>query len=403
MPAKPKALKFKRTIDASPSDVYRAFTNATAIREWMCNAAQVDARKGGRVYLWWNDGAYTSGEFTTLTPDKTVSFTWSGRGEPDATRVRVSLKAKNGSTVVNVTHTGMSGGKKWADTVRRLESGWEAGLENLQSVLETGQDLRFMRQPMLGVLLDQFDADIAAKLGVPTTEGSRLAGTVEGMGAQAAGLQKDDVITAIGRKKIASFSDLGGALRTHRAGDTVKVKFYRGSEQMTTDMTLSGRPIPEIPKTARELAEAVGKIYDDLDTKLDHCFAGVSDEEAARKPADDEWSAKETLAHLITAERDTQFWLAGVMTGQETPTFPNNSEARYAATISVFPTVIDMLQELKRSEAETTAMLAALPDDFLEHNKGSYWRIGNAFIAPPSHAETHVAQVQAAIDAARNS
>lgn len=116
MPAKPKALKFKRTIDASPSDVYRAFTNATAIREWMCNAAQVDARKGGRVYLWWNDGAYTSGEFTTLTPDKTVSFTWSGRGEPDATRVRVSLKAKNGSTVVNVTHTGMSGGKKWADT-----------------------------------------------------------------------------------------------------------------------------------------------------------------------------------------------------------------------------------------------------------------------------------------------
>src|SRR3972149_3033429 len=66
MPAKP--LHFQRIVNALPSDVYHAFTNTTALREWFCDAAQADPRKGGRVYLWRSTDYYTSGEYTALTP-----------------------------------------------------------------------------------------------------------------------------------------------------------------------------------------------------------------------------------------------------------------------------------------------------------------------------------------------
>src|SRR5215217_7184506 len=52
-----------RTVDAKSSEVFRAFTNTGALRDWLCNSAQVDLRKGGRIYLWWNEGYHAAGTF----------------------------------------------------------------------------------------------------------------------------------------------------------------------------------------------------------------------------------------------------------------------------------------------------------------------------------------------------
>ena len=79
--AKTQTLKFKRTLGVSPAAVYRALTNATALREWFCDAALVEPHKGGRLYLGWNQGYYATGEFTKLDPDRKVAFTWLGRGD----------------------------------------------------------------------------------------------------------------------------------------------------------------------------------------------------------------------------------------------------------------------------------------------------------------------------------
>ena len=48
-----QGLTFSERIDAPAAVVYYAFTNAAALREWLCNDAQLDARAGGRIYLWW--------------------------------------------------------------------------------------------------------------------------------------------------------------------------------------------------------------------------------------------------------------------------------------------------------------------------------------------------------------
>ena len=58
-----QTLSFKQLVKTSPENAYRAFTNATDLRRWLCNVATVVPRPGGRLYMWWNSGYYTSGEF----------------------------------------------------------------------------------------------------------------------------------------------------------------------------------------------------------------------------------------------------------------------------------------------------------------------------------------------------
>ena len=73
--------RFEQMIKTPPAQVYTAFTNATALREWMCDVATLIPRAGGRVYLYWNSGYYSAGEYSHLEPDRCVDFTWQGRGE----------------------------------------------------------------------------------------------------------------------------------------------------------------------------------------------------------------------------------------------------------------------------------------------------------------------------------
>src|SRR5258708_25686986 len=168
--AKKDTLEFKRTINAPAPEVFLAFTNATGLREWFCDAAQIEPRKGGRVYFAWHQGYYAASEITKLVVDKKLAFTWTGRGEPDTTEVEINIAARKNASVVRVTHAGVRAGKKWKETAANISLGWERGLENLQSVLETGRDQRFTLRPMLGVTgLEELTPEMAARLNVPVT------------------------------------------------------------------------------------------------------------------------------------------------------------------------------------------------------------------------------------------
>lgn len=399
----PKPLKFKLTVNAPASEVYRAFTRAMVLREWFCNAAQADPCKGGRLYLHWNSGYYTAGEFTTLVPNKKVAFTWQGRGEPGVTRVQVTLAEKEKRTVVNLTHAGIGAGKAWAKAVKEFERGWRNAIENLQAVLETGQDLRFTRRPMLGVFVSSFNANEAKRLGVPVTQGVRLDSVVEGLGAHNAGLQKGDVIVKMGKQKMTGYGSLPQVLQHYRAGDKIPVVFYRNGEKKTVTMELSARRLPQVAPTARELAGAVRKLYDELNVELDQVMQGVGEAEASFKPSPNEWSAKETLAHLIAGERQNNFQLSDLMFDAEraydTQNNLDNLPEQIDATAQAY-TGVELVQEFKHNQAETIAMTAALPDSFVAH-KGTYWRMAVGLLQPLDHTHGHFQQMRDAIQAAR--
>jgi len=133
-------LTFEQFIDAHPSQVYHAFTNATALREWMCDIATLAPRPGGRFYAAWNSGYYASGEYTDLTEDREINIQWYGRGEPGGTQVQVSITPQGDGALVRLTHAGLGEGEDWEIIRSNFQHGWQGGLENLASVLETGCD-----------------------------------------------------------------------------------------------------------------------------------------------------------------------------------------------------------------------------------------------------------------------
>ncbi|MDT8307277.1 MAG: SRPBCC domain-containing protein [Anaerolineae bacterium] len=299
-----RSLTFEQTIPVPPAAVYRAYTNSSALREWLADVATTATQPGGRIYLAWNDGYYVAGSFTRLEPGKEAAFTWYGRGEPGPSAVRVTLTPEGeNSTHVVVRH--------------------------------------------------------------------------EGLGVS---------------------ESLSTALGAHRAGDTVDVTFYRGSAKRTVPMTLSGRPVPELPVSLAELAVAVRERYEQIEAELDEFFAGVDEAAAFHKPGLEEWSAAEVVAHFIHGERYQNQWLAELADGHEGwhDDWGGNVHAQVAATVAAYPSVVALLDELKRHHVEMVAFIKNLPADFAER-KGSYWRLAYNLLEEPFHHEAHLEQMRAAI------
>jgi uncharacterized protein YndB with AHSA1/START domain len=397
-----RTVSITQSVKAPPEEVYRNFTNATALREWLCDAALALPHPGGRLYLAWNRGYYASGNYTATQPGEKVAFTWQGREEPAPTHVQVDLAASDGGTRINLEHSGIGSGSEWDKAYQEIQEGWQIGLENLASILETGEDLRFVRRPMLGILIENFDAKVAKEMGLPVTEGVRLGGALEGMGAQAAGLQKDDVVVNMAGLPITDYNSLTNALEKHKAGEEVEVVYYRGPEKRSTPLRFSKRPIPDIPPTAAGLAEAVREINSQIDSRLAQFLEGVTEEEASFKPSEEDWSIKENLAHLIHGERYNHFYISELVFAEErySDGYGDNLNAHIAATVEAYLTLQDLREELRRNSEETAGMLARLTDEF-SNRKASYWRLAYGMLQPQYHLDTHIEQMQASLDAAR--
>jgi uncharacterized protein YndB with AHSA1/START domain len=366
MAARSQALSFQKFVKVKPALIYRAFTNSTSLREWFCDVATVDPKPGGRMYVAWSDGYYASGEYLETKPDKRVSFSWNGRGDPRASRVTVRLAKRDGGTLVSIEHSRLGVNQVWAPVVEEIKKGWTYALENLPSVMETGEDLRFTLRPMMGIIQDAFNAEIAGQLGVPVTEGMRLATLVEGMGAAAAGLQANDVVVSMDGIEYAQWGSVANILQPHRAGDRIDVGFYRGSEKKSVLMELSKRPLPDIPSQPELLAAELRQRDEKSISDLEGVFTGVSEEEAAHKPAEDEWSAKEVLAHLIHEVRGTLSFINDLRGGYE-PLYDDygpNSTCRISPR-SLIPPYLACLENT--GHVETASFIECLPD--------SQWRI----------------------------
>lgn len=399
--AETTSVELQRSIAAPVSLVYRAFTSANAWQEWLCTIAEAAPNPQGRLYWYWQvENYYACGHYLNLSPDESVTFTWQGMGDAAVTQVHVALAAKGDSTEVTLTHSGIPAGATVEPLYQEIRKGWETGLENLQSVLETGIDLRIARVPFMGIIPSgQNTPEIASALGIPVTYGLQISGTVAGTGAAAAGLQKDDVLVELAGQKLENFNSLAPVLRTLKAGDGVPLVFYRGPQKHTVTLTLSSRPQPEVPDTAAALAARLTDMYAELDQELAAALQGVSEAHATYRRSDTDWNVKEVLAHLIGVERDLQNWAACEIADFARPGFNSNEAPRVRATVATYPTIADLLAALKMAEAETVALAAGLPDEFVAR-KSAYLRIGQGMLFTPFHNRAHLEQIQTALAAA---
>jgi carboxyl-terminal processing protease len=65
---------------------------------------------------------------------------------------------------------------------------------------------------------------------------------IEGSPAEKAGLKPGDVITAVAGDKVTSSDELGTAIRKHKPGDTVELRWQRGGAERSATVTLGATP-----------------------------------------------------------------------------------------------------------------------------------------------------------------
>ncbi len=390
------ALKIERQFSATRSAVYRAFTTPGGQMDWFANAAEIDARVGGRFYVWTEKGYQAMGTFTSLEEDRRLVM---DLFNPEPGRLQIEISEENGATHLLLEQHYL----KDPQAHEAARAAWEDSLENLKSVLERGIDRRFYDRPMLGVLIGgAVDRENFKRYRLPEPTGIILAGTVSGMGAEAAGLQENDVLVEMDGIRLDGYHALQQAIRPHTAGDIIPIAWYRGGERHTADMPLSGRPIPEVPSTPAGLADQVQEIYARLEGELAEILEDVTEEAADFRPAESEWSVKEILSHLILSERALQMWITNTADGRLMQNWGGNDPALVKSLVDIHPMVQELTAELQRSEAQTVALVRRLPPEIVDY-RGAFHNIATMIGSHGMaiHTRLHFETIQKQIEAFR--
>ncbi len=103
-----------------------------------------------------------------------------------------------------------------------------------EDILEFGN----VQKGLLGVSGNALNQDLAKKLNINETEGFYVNNVEPNLGAEKAGIQKNDIITKIDLIKINKFSDMSGYLSTKRPGDIIKVEYIRDKKIFKTNVVL---------------------------------------------------------------------------------------------------------------------------------------------------------------------
>ncbi|MFN2236318.1 MAG: SRPBCC domain-containing protein [Anaerolineales bacterium] len=401
-------LKFEKIIIAPEDLIYRAFTSASALREWLCDISTTVIEEGGRIYLAWNHGYFASGHFNKLVPNQAVSFTWIGKEEPGWTQVNVSITklAEDNQCLVSLVHEDIGTGALWENARKEITKGWQLGFENLKSTLETGRDLRITNRPLIGIYpddLSNIDLETRKSWNLPVDNGVVVTEVLPNYGAENAGIQQNDVIVAIDGKKVDRIRTLGTIINEYSAGDRISVEIFRGDERLTYAIDTMPRIIEHLPDTAEKLAKDLEVQSSEVLELIENVLAGVLDAEASYSPGEEEWSAKEVLVHLIHSERDLHSWINDLASGQERfyDEWPGDSLFRIRATLASYPKIDDLLTELRRSLKETVASVAFLSQDFTRR-KASYWRLGTELQGRNTHFKEHIQQIENNIKMSRS-
>lgn len=381
-----------RAVSVPPTQIYQAFTDRDWARDWLCDDAFIRPALEGHLALFWFPSRHAVGQFTALEANNHVAMTLRFSGAAEDTHLEIFITENEKSSDVTLTLTG------FVNEV--IENLWAEALRRLQIALETGADARITERVLIGIYPGAFNAEVAKKLNVPVTHGNLVNDVIPGLGAQKAGLKANDVVVEVDGKTITDETPIFLLVRHKKPGDSAEVVFYREGEKHTTTMTLSGYPMPDFPADFAGLADQIAAFNAEIESELTALFEGVSEAEAARKPAEGEWSANDVLAHLILTERWRQHQIGGFVEGPEPEGWTGNSPTRIASVVDSYGSNRALIQEFRRSMAETVSVTRHLPASALDR-KSNLWWMTFEFGGAPVHTRQHFTQIQEAITAAR--
>jgi serine protease Do len=96
-----------------------------------------------------------------------------------------------------------------------------------------------VKRASLGVHIQSVSQDIAAALNLPQAQGAIIAAVDPNTPADAAGLQQEDVITAIDGQPVADSRAVARTVANHAPGDRVSLTIWRNGASMTVNVVLA--------------------------------------------------------------------------------------------------------------------------------------------------------------------
>ena len=124
--------------------------------------------------------------------------------------------------------------------------GFSLSIDSIKSIIEdvaAGREVNLER-PLLGVeSLDvaYLDSQVISRFEIDVTSGAFIQRVTADSGADKAGLQAGDVVTAVDGRSIRSASDLTKRIGEKKPGDKVEISFERSGKSQTATATLGGQ------------------------------------------------------------------------------------------------------------------------------------------------------------------
>jgi uncharacterized protein YndB with AHSA1/START domain len=119
-----------KTVAGSVGEVYRAFSDPSALSAWLGPNTKADVVDGGQFQN--KDG--DQGTFKRVRPDKDLRFTWDRKDVAEGSLVDVAFADKGkGKTGITLNHTRIIS-RADAD---RLRAGWGEAFDRLKELLES--------------------------------------------------------------------------------------------------------------------------------------------------------------------------------------------------------------------------------------------------------------------------
>ena len=143
--------------------------------------------------------------------------------------------------VVGITTAKFSGNSSSGASIEGI--GFAIPMDDVTGMIEDLQKYGYVTGAYMGVMVRDVDTN-AQYYGLPA--GAFVESVTDGLAAQRAGIQAQDIITEVGGYAVTSVSDLTRVLRKFDAGQQVSVVVYRSGTYKTLTVELDEKPREEI-------------------------------------------------------------------------------------------------------------------------------------------------------------
>ncbi|MEO0575734.1 MAG: Do family serine endopeptidase [Pseudomonadota bacterium] len=131
----------------------------------------------------------------------------------------------------------------------------------MRQILEFGE----VRRGLLGVSIDTVNASAAEALGLKNVTGALIQSVNPGSAAERAGIEVNDIITAVNGEKVDSASELRNAIGLLRSGETVAITALRDGSAREFTATLDELGMNSIANAAQIHPGLAGAVFNNAD------------------------------------------------------------------------------------------------------------------------------------------